>query len=117
MSTIIIYTVENCPNCEKLKERLNGFGIEYEERNIETIEAIIDLRCLGCFPQEAPVLRVGKNYYESTDFFKGFVLYPRTYSPGFSQKVLEILLKFVWLNGHHSVCQPFLTPHFITVYC
>jgi len=36
--------MENCPNCEKLKETLNGFGIEYEEQNIETKEAIFDLR-------------------------------------------------------------------------
>lgn len=49
--------MENYPNCEKLKETLNGFGIEYEEQIIETKEVIIDLRCLGCFPQESPVLR------------------------------------------------------------
>jgi hypothetical protein len=69
MSTIIIYTMENCPNCEKLKETLNGLGIEYEEQNIETKEAIIDLRCLGCFPQEAPVLRFMNTCYESPVIF------------------------------------------------
>lgn len=48
--------MEDCLNCEKLKETLSGLGIEYEEQDIETKEVIIDLLCLGCFPQEAPVI-------------------------------------------------------------
>lgn len=69
MSQIIIYTMENCPNCNKLKATLKGLGIEYEERDLETKEAIIDLRCLACFPQEAPVLRFGRTCYESPKIF------------------------------------------------
>ncbi len=69
MSSIIVYSMENCPNCEKLKSTLNGFDILFEERDLETKEAIIDLRCLGCFPQEAPVLRYGNTCYESPVIF------------------------------------------------
>ena len=61
--------MENCPNCEKLKATLKGLAIDYEEKDIETKEAIIDLRCLGCFPQEAPVLRFGRTCYESPRIF------------------------------------------------
>ncbi|PKL59096.1 MAG: NrdH-redoxin [Methanomicrobiales archaeon HGW-Methanomicrobiales-4] len=69
MSQIIIYTMENCPNCNKLKATLEGLDIEYEEKDLETKEAIIDLRVLGCFPQEAPVLRFGRICYESSKIF------------------------------------------------
>lgn len=69
MSGVIIYTMENCPNCVMLKETLDGLSIVYEEQNIETKEAIIDLRCLGCFPEEAPVLRFMNTCYESSVIF------------------------------------------------
>jgi len=42
-------------------------SIEFEEQDIETKEAIIDFRCFGYFPNEAPVLRVGRTFYESLD--------------------------------------------------
>lgn len=61
--------MENCPNCDTLKSTLKEHGIDFEERNLETKEAIIDLRVLGCFPQEAPVLQFGKTCYESPAIF------------------------------------------------
>jgi hypothetical protein len=69
MSSIIVYTIENCPNCDKLKSTLRDLAIDFEERNLETKEAIIDLRVLGCFPQEAPVLRYMNSVYESPSLF------------------------------------------------
>lgn len=69
MSQIIVYTMENCPNCNTLKTTLKGLGIEYEVQDLETKEAIIDLRVLGCFPEEAPVLRFGRTCYESSTIF------------------------------------------------
>lgn len=70
MSKIIVYMLEHCPNCDKLKEALKARDVEFEERDIETKEAIIDLRCLGCFPNEAPVLRIGRTCYESSNIFR-----------------------------------------------
>lgn len=61
--------MENCPNCDKLKATLKGLAIEYEEKNLETKEAIIELRYCACFPQEAPVLRHGNRCYESKTIF------------------------------------------------
>lgn len=69
MAQITVYTMKNCLNCERLKATLKGLAIDYEEQDLETKEAIIDLRCLGCFPQEAPVLRFGRTCYESKQIF------------------------------------------------
>ena len=65
-----MYTTKQCPYCDKLKEALKTTGINFEERDIETKEAIIDLRYLGCFPQEAPVLRIGMTCFESPVVFR-----------------------------------------------
>lgn len=35
---IIIYTKDNCPNCNQVKWALNAAGIDFEARNIEEIE-------------------------------------------------------------------------------
>ena len=32
----IVYTLEVCPNCEKLKAALEEAGIEFEERDMQT---------------------------------------------------------------------------------
>ena len=69
MSSIIVYAMDNCPNCDKLKATLMEVDIPFEERNLETKEAIVDLRCLGCFPQEAPVLRYMNTCFESHVIF------------------------------------------------
>jgi hypothetical protein len=61
MSEIIVYTMKNSSNCVKLKEALKTKDIEFEERDIETKETIIDIQCLGCFPNEAAVLWIGRN--------------------------------------------------------
>jgi glutaredoxin len=70
MSQIIVYTKENCPNCDRLKSGLKEMNLEFDEQEIEKKDAIIDLRCLGCFPREAPVLRIGKTCYESPVLFE-----------------------------------------------
>lgn len=33
-----IYTMENCPNCVKLKEKYKKEGIEFEERSADRIK-------------------------------------------------------------------------------
>lgn len=69
MSNVIVYTMENCPNCDRLKATLKGLDIDFEERDLETKEAILELRYCACFPQEAPVLQCGKRCYESKSIF------------------------------------------------
>jgi glutaredoxin len=65
----IVYTLEVCPNCEKLKAALEEAGIEFEERDMQTRDSLVDLRCRACFAQEAPVLMTEDRVYESKQIF------------------------------------------------
>lgn len=66
----IIYTLDCCPHCEQLKEALDEMGIDYEERNMQTAEAITEMRVNGCFAIEAPVLQYGESFGDSSVIFK-----------------------------------------------
>lgn len=52
----VVFTLEVCPNCERLKEKLTEEGIEYDERDMQDKMSLVDLRVLQCFAREAPVL-------------------------------------------------------------
>lgn len=66
---INVYTLENCPNCELLKEYLNAAGIGYTIRNMMDAEALTELRINGVFVREAPVLQIGTTFLISKDLF------------------------------------------------
>lgn len=66
---INVYTLENCPNCELLKEYLDAAGIGYTIRNMMEAEALTELRINGIFVREAPVLQVGTTFLISKDLF------------------------------------------------
>jgi len=61
---IVVYSLQNCPRCEEMKNKLAACGYEYEERPMDTAESITDMRIEGCFAMEAPVLRVDDTFYE-----------------------------------------------------
>jgi glutaredoxin len=61
---IIIYCLEDCPRCEEIKAKLTASGYEYREEDMSTAENITEMRLCGCFAMEAPVLRVGDNFFE-----------------------------------------------------
>ena len=65
----IVYTLDVCPNCEKLKVALEEAEIEFEERDMQTRDSLVDLRCRACFTQEAPVLLTKDRVYESKQIF------------------------------------------------
>ncbi len=65
----ILYTLDLCPNCDKLKSTLRAAGVEFEERDLEAKMSIVDLRCRGCFPKEAPVLMTEDKVSEVGDLF------------------------------------------------
>ena len=55
----ILITTENCPNCRKLKNKLNATGLEFIELKIEennAPEIITKLRTSGIFKTEMPIL-------------------------------------------------------------
>ena len=66
---INVYTLENCPNCELLKEYLDAAGMPYTIRNMMEAEALTELRINGIFVREAPVLQVGMKFLISKDLF------------------------------------------------
>jgi len=66
----IVYTLEVCPNCMKLKEALTKAGIEYDERDMQSAESITEMRINGCFAMEAPVLQIGERFAESSVIFE-----------------------------------------------
>jgi len=61
---LILYTLPNCPNCIQIKSKLIASGYEFEERPMDAAESITDMRFLGCFAMEAPVLRVDDTFFE-----------------------------------------------------
>lgn len=65
----IIYTLEVCPNCIKLKDTLKNEGIEYEEIDMQLPDSITEMRINGCFAMEAPVLQIGDVFMESLSIF------------------------------------------------
>jgi hypothetical protein len=68
---LIVYTLENCPNCEMLKDFLASRKIAYQEKDMSSAESLTDLRVNGCFAMEAPVLRRGDLFLTSTELFAG----------------------------------------------
>ncbi|WFN34825.1 glutaredoxin family protein [Methanogenium sp. S4BF] len=66
---INVYTLENCPNCELLKEYLNEAGMPYTIRNMMEAEALTELRINNVFVREAPVLQIGTTFLTSKDLF------------------------------------------------
>lgn len=81
---INVYTLENCPNCELLKEYLNEAGIGYSIRNMMEAEALTELRINSVFVREAPVLQIGTTFLTSKDLFG---------AEGVREEVLDSLLR------------------------
>jgi len=55
----ILITTENCPNCRKLRNKLNATGLEFIELKIEENNApaiISKLRTSNIFKTEMPIL-------------------------------------------------------------
>ncbi len=68
---LILYTLENCPNCEMLKDYLKTRKVRYHEKDMSSAESLTDLRVNGCFAMEAPVLRKNDLFLTSAELFAG----------------------------------------------
>ncbi|MDD1667691.1 MAG: glutaredoxin family protein [Methanomicrobiales archaeon] len=69
--SLIVYTLENCPNCEMLKEYLASRKVSYQEKDMSSADSLTDLRVNGCFAMEAPVLRKDDLFLTSAELFAG----------------------------------------------
>lgn len=66
----IVYSLDICPNCEKLKTYLKDHGVDFIEKDLSDSHNIVDiLYASGKYVQEAPVLQVENKYYESSEIF------------------------------------------------
>jgi len=70
-SVLTVYTLENCPNCEILKDFLKKKGIKFEEEDMSSAASLTELRVNGVFAMEAPVLRRETTFLTSMDLFSG----------------------------------------------
>ena len=68
---LIVYTLENCPNCEMLKSYLHARRVMYAEKDMSSAESLTELRVNGCFAMEAPVLRRDDLFLTSAELFSG----------------------------------------------
>ncbi len=61
MKKVVVYSVANCPACERAKEWFRQRGVKYEERRVdEDDNAADELRSRGMFA--APVVRIGDEW-------------------------------------------------------
>lgn len=70
MVSIIIYTLPNCPSCDRLKKELASTGLVFDERNMSTADSLAELRFNGVFTTTAPVLQIDEEFYTSKELFK-----------------------------------------------
>ena len=60
---MIIYCLENCPNCDALKKLATALSYEYEVKHMDDPEVLTDLRFNGCFEVMAPIMQINERYY------------------------------------------------------
>jgi glutaredoxin len=66
-----VYSTKTCPKCEQLKKALKSAGIQFENLDMATPEALTELRVSGVFTLSAPVLQAGESFYTVEDLFEG----------------------------------------------
>jgi glutaredoxin len=66
---VTVYTLEDCPQCELLKDYLQEKHIVYQEEDMGSAGPLTELRLNGVFVREAPVLRIGDRFLTSMDLF------------------------------------------------
>ena len=59
---IVLYTLPNCKNCEKIKIILKQKGIKFKEYTLNA-ESLADLRYDGIFSLTAPIVKIKNTYY------------------------------------------------------
>ncbi len=66
-----IYSTKSCPKCEQLKKALKSAGLQFENLDMATPEALTELRVNGVFTLSAPVLQWDERFYTVEDLFDG----------------------------------------------
>lgn len=64
---IKVYTLNKCPNCDKLKRLLHKISATYEEVNMASPAAMTELVMNNVYTASAPVLQIDKSFYLNID--------------------------------------------------
>ena len=64
-----IFSLPCCPRCDVLKKYLSKKGIVVQHLEMDSAEGITELRMIGCFTMEAPVLINDDLFLESATMF------------------------------------------------
>lgn len=75
--SITIYSSENCPNCELLKEELSKLKYSYQEKEINSVTSLTEFRFHSFFPSEAPVVKLWDQFLESKEIISNGTLTPK----------------------------------------
>ncbi len=68
---LTVYSVPLCLGCQQLKDILKEKNIPFKEFDMSTPEGLTELRFNQCFAMQAPVLQVGKNFFQYKQLFHG----------------------------------------------
>ena len=71
---LTVYSTSTCPRCEQLKAALKKAGLNYENQDMSTPEALTELRVNGVFTLMAPVLQADDSFYTVEELFEGELL-------------------------------------------
>jgi len=66
---IIVYTLETCPNCLRVKTFLKEKGLAFTEKRMDDPESMTHLNILGYIPMAAPVMEYNGKIFLSTEIF------------------------------------------------
>lgn len=71
MDEIIVYTLDCCPNCERLKDYLSDHAIPFKVADLGDPDTQVDLMYETREPiREAPVLQTSAGLFLSRDIFE-----------------------------------------------
>ncbi len=76
ISNVTIYTLPECPNCDRLKRELIQKGFVFNERNMSSADSLTELRFNGIFTLSAPVLQIEEDFFTSRELFNAGSLNP-----------------------------------------
>jgi glutaredoxin len=66
---LVVYSLEDCPQCEALKSYLRSQGFSFTEEDMGSASSLTELRVHGVFTMEAPVLQKGETFLTIDDLF------------------------------------------------
>jgi glutaredoxin len=65
----VVYSLEDCTQCEALKSYLRHQGFSYREEDMGSAASLTELRIHGIFTMEAPVLQKGEQFLTTDELF------------------------------------------------